>query len=97
VSTLSDIQRKIELVSVYGGMLNPILHTVWLDSHALTLKNYTAKYYEVRKIWFFAYLTNFLSSIEENCSHVYIIFYCYNMSVFCKHSLNVWQISHHLS
>jgi hypothetical protein len=28
----------------------PILHTVWLDSHALTLKNYTAKYYDVRKI-----------------------------------------------
>jgi hypothetical protein len=53
---------------------NPILHTVWLDSHALTLKNYTGKYYEVRKIWFFAYLTNFLSSIEENCRHVYIVF-----------------------
>ncbi len=58
--------------------LNPILHTVWLDSHAWTLKNYTAKYYEVRKIWFLAYLTNFLSSIEENCSHVYIVFNCYN-------------------
>jgi hypothetical protein len=29
---------------------NPILHTVWLDIHVLTLKNYTAKYYEVRKI-----------------------------------------------
>jgi hypothetical protein len=86
----------------WGGVVvdlyfNPILHTVWLDSHALTLKNYTAKYYQVRKIWFFAYLTNFLSSIEENCSHVYIVFYCYNMSVFFAHSLNVWQISHHLS
>jgi hypothetical protein len=81
----------------YVSIFNPILHTVWLDSHALTLKNYTAKYYEVRKICFFAYLTNFLSSIEEYCSHVYIVFYCYNMCVFCKHSLNLWQISHHLS
>jgi hypothetical protein len=54
--------------------INPILHTVWLDSHALTLKNYTAKYYEVRKIWFLAYLANFLSSIEENCIHVHILF-----------------------
>jgi hypothetical protein len=25
--------------------LNPILHTAWLESHALTLKNNTAKYY----------------------------------------------------
>jgi hypothetical protein len=32
------------------GTLNPIIHTVWLDSHALTLKNYTAQYCEVRKI-----------------------------------------------
>jgi hypothetical protein len=55
-------------------LLNPILHKLWLDSNALTLKNYTAKYYKVRKILFFAYLTNFLSSIEENCSHVCIVF-----------------------
>jgi hypothetical protein len=61
----------------------------------LTLKNYTAKYYDVRKIWFLAYLTNFLSSIEENCTHVYIVFNCYNMSVFCKHNQNVWQIIGH--
>jgi hypothetical protein len=30
-------------------IIYPILHTVWLDSHELTLKNYTAKFYEVRK------------------------------------------------
>jgi hypothetical protein len=29
---------------------NPILHTAWLDSRALTFKNYTAKYYEVKKM-----------------------------------------------
>ncbi len=75
-------------------MYNPILHTVWLDSHALTLKKYTAKCYEVRQI---PYLTNFLSSIEENCSHDYVVFTCYNMTVFSKHGLNVWQIRHHLS
>ncbi len=63
-----------QLFVIISRNINPILHTVWLDSHALTLKHYTAKYYEARKIWFFAYLTNFLSSIEENCSHVYIVF-----------------------
>ncbi len=26
-------------------LINPILHTAWLESHALTLKNNTAKYY----------------------------------------------------
>ncbi len=26
-----------------------------------------------------------------------IVFHCYNMSVFCKHSLDVWHISNHLS
>ncbi len=34
---------------VFKSGFNLILHTEWLDSHALTLKNYTAKYYEVRK------------------------------------------------
>ncbi len=31
----------------WGGMwiINPILHTVWLNNHALTLKRNTAKYY----------------------------------------------------
>jgi hypothetical protein len=82
---------------VLPDILLNLFYTIWQDSHALTLKNCTAKYYEVRKIWYLAYLTNFLSSIVENCSHVYIVFNCYTMSVFCKHSLNVWQISHHLS
>jgi hypothetical protein len=27
---------------------NPILHTAWLESHALTLKNNTANYYLVK-------------------------------------------------
>jgi hypothetical protein len=26
-------------------LLNPILHTAWLNNHALTLKRNTAKYY----------------------------------------------------
>jgi hypothetical protein len=26
-------------------VINPILHTAWLESHALTLKSNTAKYY----------------------------------------------------
>jgi hypothetical protein len=40
----------LTLSLAYFPAFNPILHTVWLDSHALTFKNYTAKYYEVRKI-----------------------------------------------
>jgi hypothetical protein len=43
---------QAHLFSMYAEIItfNPILHTVWLDSHAVTLKNYTAKYYEERKI-----------------------------------------------
>jgi hypothetical protein len=37
--------------------LNPILHTAWLDNHALTLKRNTEKYYFFEKSsQFFAYL-----------------------------------------
>ncbi|MFN9958604.1 MAG: hypothetical protein ACK55I_36390, partial [bacterium] len=39
-----------------GSILNPILHTAWLNIHALTLKRNTAKYYFGKKIKFFAYL-----------------------------------------
>jgi hypothetical protein len=99
---LASVEENIKIIiggrhHLYDKVVNPILHTVWLDSHALTLIYYTAKYYEVRKIWFLAYLTNFLSSIKENCSHVYKVFYCYNICVFCKHSLNEWLIRHYLS
>jgi hypothetical protein len=31
--------------SLYFSFINPILHTTWLDSHALTLKSNPAKYY----------------------------------------------------
>jgi hypothetical protein len=30
---------------IVGAPINPILHTAWLESHTLTLKNNTAKYY----------------------------------------------------
>jgi hypothetical protein len=74
---LYDLNTLCHSLLFSAQILNPILHTVWLDSHALTSKNCTAKYYEVENILFLAYLTNFLSSIEENCSHVYIVFICY--------------------
>jgi hypothetical protein len=50
-----SLDCSLTLIRAAGGEydfrnFNPILHTVWLDSHALTLKNYTAKCYEVRKI-----------------------------------------------
>jgi hypothetical protein len=33
------------LETKFEGDLSPILHTAWLDNHALTLKRNTAKYY----------------------------------------------------
>ncbi len=53
---IRGLSRSNYTLNMVGGVLLclsdyiPILHTVWLDSYALTLKNYTAKYYEVRKI-----------------------------------------------
>ena len=32
-------------ICIWNPRVNPILHTWWLDNHALTLTNYTAKYY----------------------------------------------------
>jgi hypothetical protein len=46
-------EQSLELVSVFKEagrnftvifLLNPILHTAWLDNHALTLKSNFAKY-----------------------------------------------------
>jgi hypothetical protein len=51
---ITDLQRALDMHEPYlfvvARCLNPILHTVWLDGHAMTLKNCTAKYFEVRKI-----------------------------------------------
>ncbi len=34
---------------IFDRSLNPILHTAWLDNHALTLKSNSAKYYFYEK------------------------------------------------
>jgi hypothetical protein len=39
-----------------NALFNPILHTAWLDNHALTLKSNNAKYHIGEKSHFFAYL-----------------------------------------
>jgi hypothetical protein len=44
-------------------VINPILHTAWLESHALTLKNNTAKYYFGQKSSFL--YTNLKFSLES--------------------------------
>ncbi len=36
-------QKQERCLTIY--FLNPILHTAWLDNHALTLKSNNAKYY----------------------------------------------------
>ncbi len=46
---------------------NPILHAVWLDSHALTFKSNTAKYSFGKKS---SFLQTFLLRIKENLSRV---------------------------
>jgi hypothetical protein len=43
----------------YMMLINPILHSAWLN-HALTLKSNTAKYYSGKKSSFFAYLPKVL-------------------------------------
>jgi hypothetical protein len=43
-----------------GGKINPILHTAWLDNHALTLKRNTAVYY-------FGEKSNFLHTFLKIC------------------------------
>jgi hypothetical protein len=46
--------------------VNYILHTVRLDDHTLTLNNYTAKCYSVKKIWFFGSLLTFCLLLKKN-------------------------------
>ncbi len=53
-----------------GIQLNPILHTAWLDSHALTLERNTVKLLFWWKIQLFAYLPEILSWIKESLSQV---------------------------
>jgi hypothetical protein len=55
------INRTVDFVLVFISLaekknlsFNSILHTLRLDGHTLTLNNYTAKYYEVKTIWFLA-------------------------------------------
>jgi hypothetical protein len=38
------VRKKVAMVP-QGERVNPILHTAWLNNHALTLKSNTAKYY----------------------------------------------------
>ncbi len=73
----------------------PILHTAWLESHALTLKNNTAKYYFDEKS---SFLQTFLKFSPESRT-VQVIFKNILQSILCvlkKVNLYVWQTSHHL-
>jgi hypothetical protein len=39
------VQHVLQSSAVEPRILNPILHTAWLENHALTLKRNTPKYY----------------------------------------------------
>ncbi len=54
-------------VFMVGDFLNPILHTVWLESHALTLKNNTAKYYFSEKSSFLHTFLKFFPETRTIC------------------------------
>jgi hypothetical protein len=74
---------------------NPILHTAWLDSHALTLKSSTAKYYFCEKSSFLHTSCNFVvnqGKFKSSSKH----FTFNDISVFKKVNLNVWQTCHDL-
>ncbi len=82
---LDGLILRLSLIDMDSGMSTfPIIIVVLFHFKLTNLTlfyspyGWTEKYCEVRKIWFLAYLTNFLSSIEENCRHVYIVFNCYN-------------------
>ncbi len=38
------MNSNFDNLKCHGIRISPILHTVWLDNHALTLKSNTAKY-----------------------------------------------------
>jgi len=40
---LISVGRWLSSFTVYDSNFNPVLHTVWLDNYALTLKNYITK------------------------------------------------------
>jgi hypothetical protein len=73
--------------------INPILHTAWSESHALTLKNNTSKYYFGGKSSFLHTFLKFypeFRTIQVNFKNILL------SSVLKKVNLNVWQTSHHL-
>jgi hypothetical protein len=75
-------------------VINPILHTAWLESHALTLKNNTSKYYFGEKT---SILHTFIKfSPEEQFKSISKTFYFQCYKCFKKVNLYVWQTSHHL-
>jgi len=74
---------------------NPILHTEWLDNHALTLKSNSAKYYFHEKSRFlYTFLKFCCESRKFKLSSKTFYFECYKC--FKKVNLNVWQICHNL-
>jgi hypothetical protein len=76
--------------------INPILHSAWLESHELTLKNNTAKYCCGEKSSCFAYLPKIFSCFQDNSRQVLKHFAFSALRVLKKVKLNVWQTSHRL-
>jgi hypothetical protein len=55
----SHVQNAITFLQLFN--INPILHTMWLENHTLTLKSNTAKYYFGEKF-------SFLPTVLKYCS-----------------------------
>jgi hypothetical protein len=77
---------------------NPILHTAWLDSHALTLKRNTAKYYFCEK---FSFLPTFLNVCCESSEYLLSMHVLNKVKQTCHDlfkilDVSVWLGSHHI-
>jgi hypothetical protein len=54
------IDIKVKHLHITSFAINPILHTAWLDNHALNLKSNSAKYYFYEKSRFLHTFLNFV-------------------------------------
>ncbi len=59
-----QVMAGLPYIKIY--FFNPILHTVWLDNHALTLKSNSAKYYFHEKSRFLHTFLKFCCESRKN-------------------------------
>jgi hypothetical protein len=86
---LSKSLRSV--VHLCVSFFNPILHTTWLNNHALTLKRNTAKYYFGEKSSILHTFLKNLLWIKENLSQTQKLFNFNAISVLKNLPWTVWN------